>query len=119
MAECYCDYSDAPSVYRKAMRTARKPHRCYECGRQIATGEKYENVFAVWAGDPATCCTCQHCLDLREFVLAHVPCSCWEHGNMREAILDNAREYAHEAPGLLFGAYRREVRIVNARKSSN
>lgn len=108
--DCSCDYTPA-TVYRPSEHKAKKPHTCYECGRAIVIGEHYERVFAIWEGDPKTCCTCQDCLDLRKFVVAHVPCSCWTHGNMREEVLEDAREYAHEAPGLLFGAYRREVRI--------
>lgn len=111
--ECYCDYELA-TVYCKRVYVARKEHRCYECGRTIRPGEKYESVFAVWEGVAQTVRTCPHCLALREFVVAHVPCSCWSHGNMRDEVLDDAREWGHEAPGLLFGAYRREVAIRRA-----
>ena len=119
MSECYCDYDGpAPSVYRKAVHTARTQHKCYECGRKIQPGERYENCFAVYDGAAVTSPTCSYCLDLRECVNAHVPCLCWSHGNIREECIETAQEYAHEAPGLLFGAYRREVRIVNARKAA-
>ena len=115
--ECYCDY-EQPTVYRKAVHTARKEHRCYECRRTIQPGERYESVFAVWEGKGQVAPTCQHCLDLRDFVLAHVPCSCWTHGNMREDVLNDAYAWSHEAPGLLFGAYRREIAIRRARKDA-
>ena len=114
MTECYCDYAPA-TVYRKAMHKARKPHVCYECHRTIAPGEKYERVFAIWEGDPNSVATCSHCLALREFVVAHVPCSCWSHGNMIDDVTGDAQEWAHEAPGLLFGTYRRKILIARAR----
>lgn len=110
MAECYCDY-EAFSVYRQAIHVARKQHKCYECGAAILPGDRYESAFGVYDGEPHTMATCPLCLDLRQFVLAHVPCSCWTHGDMIETIIGDAQQYAHEAPGLLFGAYRRQVRI--------
>ena len=116
---CYCDYDgEAPTVYRpKLITKARNPHKCYECHRKINPGESYENLFAIWDGDASTCCTCQHCLELRNYVVAHVPCSCWTHGNMIEEVMRDANAFAHEAPGLLFGAYRRKVQIDRARRA--
>lgn len=112
---CYCDGPTA-SVYRAKLRKARTQHKCYECGRKILPGEQYENVFAIWEGDAQTCCTCSHCLDLREFVKSHVPCFCWNHGNIIEEAHETAEYYAHEADGLLFGAWRRKVLIRRAWK---
>lgn len=98
-----------PSVFSKTERRAKKAHKCGECGRAIGLGEKYENVFGVWDGDASTFKTCQRCVAVREFVVAHVPCCCWLYGNMLEDVINTARDYAHEAPGLLFGTYRRYV----------
>jgi hypothetical protein len=56
---------------------------------------------------------------LKEWVKAHVPCFCWAHGNIIEDAIETARNYAHEAPGLLFGAYRRQVAIMRQRKLHN
>lgn len=111
--QCYCDYEPA-TVYRASRQIARKQHKCAECARMIQPGERYESVFAIWDGDVGTPKTCQHCLALRDYVVAHVPCSCWSHHNMREDVLGDAEAYAHEAPGLLFGALRREVAIQRA-----
>lgn len=86
-------------------------HRCTECDSTIHPGERYERVFGVWERDPGVVRTCPRCLDLRDFVAAHVPCFCWSHGNTREDALATARAFAAEAPGLLFGALRREVTI--------
>ena len=105
MMDCYCDYEPA-TVYTAVLHTARKPHKCLECGGQIAPGEKYERVFAIWEGDPATCKTCTRCLDLREYVKAHVPCFCWAHHSMHDDAIETVEQYAHEAPGLFFGAAR-------------
>lgn len=115
MSACYCDY-DPPSMYEKCrVKSARKLHKCSECRRTINPGEPYENVWGIWDGQSDTFKTCQHCLALREFVEAHVPCVCWQHGNMRDDAIETAREWAHETVGLLFGAWRREVLIRRAR----
>lgn len=111
MTECFCDY-DSPLAYGRAEPIARKAHRCEECGGVIAPGERYERVFGVWErGRPEVFKTCPRCIALRDWVSAHVPCFCWAHGNIRDDAIETARSWAHEAPGLLFGAYRREVAI--------
>ena len=114
MSECYCDY-DPATIYKASRPTARKPHVCEECGRQIQPGERYESVFGVWENKGNTYHTCRHCLALRDYVQAHVPCFCWAHGSTIEDAMETARSFAHEAPGFLFGAYRRQVQIHRAK----
>lgn len=104
--ECFCDY-EMPAVYANYTRVARKQHVCEECRREIHVGESYERVFGVWDGSCSVFKTCARCISLRDYVKAHVPCLCWQHGNTIEDCMETAREYAREAPGLLFGAYRR------------
>jgi hypothetical protein len=107
MSYCYCDY-EMPTVYRAATHTARKEHKCRECARIIKPGERYEYVFAIWEGEACHVRTCSHCLSLREWVKAHVPCFCWGHGEMIEAAINTA-------PGFWFGTLRRQVAIEHAR----
>jgi hypothetical protein len=107
---CYCDYEPA-TAYVKSWHRARKQHKCYECHRAINAGEQYEKVWAVWDGSVGVVKTCTRCLDLREYIEAHVPCFCIGHGNVNEDAIETAIAYKHEAPGLLFGAYRRLVKI--------
>lgn len=117
MSECYCDYEMPTICDSKMVKAARKSHKCCECRREIKPGESYENTFGVWDGSASTYHTCSNCLALREFVKAHVPCFCWSYGNAREDALDAARNWEREAPGLLFGALRREVLIRRARSA--
>ncbi|CAJ5442576.1 Uncharacterised protein [Burkholderia pseudomallei] len=109
MSECYCDH-EMPSVYVRETRKARKEHKCDECGSKIKPGQQYEHTFGIWDGHQDRIKTCERCVGMREFVKAHVPCFCWEHHNLYECCIDTASEYAHEAPGLLFGTYRRSIR---------
>lgn len=117
-ADCFCDY-DPAEVYERCDRKARKQHLCDECRRKINPGEKYENVFGVWEGRADTFKTCSHCLDLRRWTEAHVPCVCWSHGNLIEDCADTIDRYAHECPGLKFGFLRKRVAIIRARSNSN
>lgn len=118
MDACYCDY-DPPEFYHQEVRRAKKEHRCSECGRSISPGESYEHVRGKWDGYVDTFKTCPRCLALKAWVQARVPCLCWAHGNIIEDAIEGAREYAHEAPGLLFGAYRRQIAIRRQRKPHN
>jgi hypothetical protein len=112
---CYCAYEPA-SAYVQSWHKARKQHKCYECHRAIHPGELYEKVWAIWDGNMGVVKTCTRCLDLREYVKVHVPCFCIGHGMVNEDAVETAKAYQHEAPGLLFGAYRRLINIKrNAR----
>ena len=115
MSECYCDY-ERPDFYFRSAHRARVAHKCYECGARILPGELYEVARGKWDGDFDQFKTCCRCLALREWVVAHVPCSCWSHGNMREDVLIDAEHWGMQAPGLWFGALRREVAIRRAQR---
>lgn len=109
--ECYCDY-ELPSAYDARVVKARKSHACEECGRVIEAGEQYERASGIWDGDPPqTFKTCRHCLELRQYIAAHVPCFCWAHGNMIQDAIDTIENFESESAGLLFGAGRRLVAI--------
>ena len=109
MAHCYC--GDSPEVYNSRTVKARKEHRCDECGCTIRVGESYEYVFAIYYGEKYMPRTCERCVALRVWVLAHVPCLCWTHGNLHEECQEAVDEYAHETTGLIFGWGRRMVAI--------
>lgn len=111
--DCFCDY-DPPSVFNETAPVARKEHRCTECGRAIQRGEKYQCAWGIWDGMAETFKTCPRCLALRDYVKAHVPCLCLGFGRLHDDCMEAARGYAHEAPGLLFGAYRRLVLVQRA-----
>jgi hypothetical protein len=111
---CFCDY-DAPEFYNRYSPTARKAHACYECRGVIAAGEKYEYVSGMWDGRFDVFKTCIRCVHLRTWVKNNVPCLCWAHGNLWEDLFntveDAQRRAGSEAPGLLFGFYRRRELI--------
>ncbi len=123
--DCYCDY-DTPEFYRKAIRTARKPHKCEECAGLILPKEQYEYVSGMYDGHIFIAKTCSRCVDLRTWVKNNLPCVCWAHGNLHDDLSENVREATYraseETAGLRFGFLRRMVAIDKfnaARKESN
>lgn len=108
---CFCDF-DSPEFYDKYQPTARKRHKCCECGGDIMPGEKYEYVSGKWDGQFDTFKTCERCCDLRIWVKNNVPCHCFVHGNQDEQN-ENAIDEAYgrakdEVRGLMFGYLRRK-----------
>lgn len=110
---CFCDY-DAPEFLSRRIVTANKQHKCDDCYRAIQPGERYEYTFGKWDGEVDRFKTCARCLDLREYVQAHVPCLCWAYGNIIDDCYNAVDAYAHEAPGLKFGYWRRRIAIDRA-----
>jgi hypothetical protein len=56
---------EMPSVYSHNTPTARREHKCCECGYIILHGEQYHVHRGVWDGRGATYKVCSACEDLR------------------------------------------------------
>lgn len=114
---CYCDY-DPPSVWSLAIHKARKAHKCCECRKPIAPGERYEYVWGIWDGSAGTYKTCERCLDLRQWVRNSVPCFCWYYGDMVENAMEAIDEAIGRAPdetrGVRFGFLRLLYKVKRA-----
>lgn len=115
---CYCDYESPEFYSERTISSARGQHKCSECGRQILKGEGYQSISGKWDGDFYTNKTCAHCLELKNYVKAHIPCFCWAFGELIETSIEEIRGYANVTPGLLFGAYRRLAGIKKAESES-
>lgn len=108
---CSCD-AEMPEFHGASVRTARKPHKCYECSCPIQPGEKYEYTFGKWEGDISIFKTCLHCVELRDWAKISVPCFCWVYGDIHENIRDLVSEACKDMPsGWVFEWGRRMVRI--------
>jgi hypothetical protein len=81
---CDCDY-DENRVWSQSIRTARKPHRCSECGCTIEPGERYLYAKFLSADGPPwssyTSCVLCHRIQ-RDYA------PCCELGGLRENIHD-------------------------------
>ena len=82
---CYCDY-DSPEFISTDTRTARKQHKCCECGHVIGPGEKYEHVGGKWDGRFDTFDTCEMCVDLRDSLAAQNG-GCFQYRGLNEYYL--------------------------------
>lgn len=63
-----CIEGDEPAVSVEAWRTAKREHRCCECGDTIKPGERYQHVRGLWEGKWDTFKTCSECVDTRDKV---------------------------------------------------
>jgi len=86
---CCAYYDDGPEFITKKFVTARKQHKCCECGAEIKPGDAYERVTGKWSGDFDSIATCEPCADLRESLSA-VWCTAYH--NLR----DDYAEYCVE-----------------------
>lgn len=55
---------DGPDLERWKIRKARKPHRCVECNREIAPGERYEYASSCYDGSWSHYATCLDCVSV-------------------------------------------------------
>lgn len=76
---CYEDYNQ---FYSEEERTARKSHRCCECGETIHPGARYEHVSGKSDGRVWTSKTCVNCRDVRKALV----CGGWIFGQLWEEI---------------------------------
>jgi hypothetical protein len=70
-------------------RRANKEHRCDECRRTIAKGERYRHSTGKWEGDIVTSKQCAHCRAAARWLL--VVCDGWVY----EAIEEDLREHVN------------------------
>lgn len=107
---CMIDDSDGRViVLHEELRTARKTHRCYECGREIMPGERYHHEATLYEGRKDTVKTCRHCLVVRAWLQAE--CGGWLYGGISEDIQehvdDSWNHYGHGVRMLAVGIRRR------------
>jgi hypothetical protein len=83
--------------YNERHPTAKKAHRCGECKRTIAPGEKYEVICGSLDGVWETYKTCRHCCAVREW-LKEV-CDGW----LFECVGEDLYEHFREGYGFWLG----------------
>ncbi len=87
---CDCDYEPC-QIYNETRYTARKEHRCTECGGRIPKGESYVRIESLYDGRWSTD---KHCGDCRVTIcsvgeiLGGKGCFCFALGNMRQDLVD-------------------------------
>lgn len=69
--------SKCADAFKSTLRTARKAHKCCECGGAIAIGEVYRYCSGIWDGEPAAY---KQCRDCGEIAVAATNASNYEEG---------------------------------------
>lgn len=69
--DCSIGVEMGPSVARDEIRTARKQHKCCECGNPILPGDKYEYATGRWDGEWSHYKTCVSCKWIRDRYCSH------------------------------------------------
>lgn len=87
-----CD-CEAPRAFSSEVRTARKLHRCVECGADIRPGERYQYVSGIWYDGPADFKSCLGCCQLRHFVESHAK-YCVAYGHLYAEFTDRYAVYS-------------------------
>lgn len=88
---CMVDFSDGRvTVIRDEWRKARKAHKCNECFRVIAAGERYSFEFFTFDGDCNSHRTCEHCMVVRGWLTDE--CGGFLYGGVEEDIHEHASE---------------------------
>lgn len=104
---------ECPTMYTEDVVTARKAHRCCECGVTITKGEQYQSVSGMWDGQFDRIKTCMPCVEIRRKLTVDIPsgdcCELPAFGELRQYLLDG--EYAE-----LYAAA--HARFVNAQQHS-
>lgn len=111
MSACYCDY-EAPAFVRKTIRAAGKAHRCCECGRTIAVGERHTYAAGKWDGTLDTFRRCAHCEAVWQALDERLPCYCWYWGGLYEDA--GLPEYLHDLRRAQTGDYFAVMRRIAA-----
>ena len=91
---CMLDDSDGcVTMLSEATPVARKAHKCRECGRQIAAGERYHVERYLWEGKLHNHKTCAHCDVARQWLQAE--CGGWLYGDVKQNLRELAVRAAH------------------------
>jgi len=88
---------DFVEMLRSTDPTARKEHRCAECGRTIGVGEQYRNEVYVFDGEMSTHKTCRHCLLIARPWLLH-NCDGFIYGAVYEDIFEHFPDGSEDTP---------------------
>lgn len=94
---CMIDDSERFEFGDEEIRTARKTHRCSECGRQILPKERYACFKGKFEDRFETYKTCSHCLVAKEWLSEE--CG----GYIFQGVYEDMSEHFYEGCGLATG----------------
>lgn len=107
--------------YDERIHTARKPHRCYVCGKGISSGERYATVSQVYDGNFSSDNLCPFCMSLIH-TMFHL--GDFEEGMDYWSVREYASEFItncttrEEGRAELMGEWRKQLRLITRSKKS-
>lgn len=113
MSDCYCDFGQ-PEFFRQSQPFARITHRCVECDRTIAVGERYIYSTGKWDGQITSYRRCLHCEAVAE-ALREMPCYCDYYLGLWDTIADG---WLDDLRSARTGDYFRLMRLIVAAKKA-
>jgi len=102
------DIDEHPSLFSENTITARKKHRCGECGKIINPDEQYERASGIWDGKFCTMKTCLVCLELRKQF-----CCSWTYGEVLQDIRESLYQMGDVDLGCLDGLSPQAVSVMD------
>jgi hypothetical protein len=84
--------ADGPEVSVIAHPVAKKTHECFECHRNIETGERYYRDWQIYESEIHVYKLCGHCAAAAEGWLGPV-CHGWLYGGIRDDLADHMTEH--------------------------
>lgn len=88
---CMIEDGERYAVYHQDTVKARKPHKCNECGREIAKGETYRRTAGLYDGSWTINKVCAHCTVAAEWLLTN--CGGYMDSVVHEDIVQHVDEY--------------------------
>lgn len=82
---------EGPAFCSDVQRKARKAHKCYECGREITTGEYYHKTSGLWDGRFRMFKRCEHCEVLLRWLGRE--CGSYVYGEVVSDVREHVEEY--------------------------
>lgn len=81
----YDDGDGSAECYDQRIVTAKKLHKCTECGEDIPSGSRYEYTKGLWEGSWSVFKTCLSCREIRD----HFACDGYLFGQLWSDLADN------------------------------
>jgi hypothetical protein len=104
---CAVDDADYVTLWNVTRPVAAKEHRCYDCDRTIAVGERYHRGKSLFEGRWSSYAVCAHC-EAAAGWLGRM-CNGWLYGGIGEELGDHwAEGYRNVALGRLIILHQRD-----------
>lgn len=114
---CHCDDAEPYQFFDTTNPVARKLHKCSECRRAIARGERYVCHTGKWDGEIGVFRLCAHCDAASQAVINMGVCDCVCLGNLWGGVRDEMEETGDGRALRLIVAARRKWTVKRGKRA--